>query len=66
MIQADKDLLEAARGMNEFLTENTNTDLIETLCVLYPVFMAHSIEKICSTLLSISENMEVAKRTESK
>lgn len=59
MIEADKELLSMARELDEILTETTTTDLIETLCAYAPAFMAHSINIITTSMLSIISNKEV-------
>ena len=59
MIEVDKDLLRMAHELDEIITETTDTDLIEMLCAFAPAFMAHSINMITSSMLSILSDKEV-------
>lgn len=53
MIEVDKDLLEAARKMDELLTEKFDTDLVETLCACNPKYMQKCIELLVEALYEI-------------
>ena len=66
MIEADKDLLKAARKMDELLTEKFDTDLIETICAFNPEYMQKCIELLIKALYEIfvKDSEEVKKRTE--
>lgn len=65
MIEADKDLLEAARKMDELLTEKFDTDLVETLCACNPEYMQKSIELLVEALYEIFvKDSKEEKRTE--
>lgn len=65
MIEADKDLLEAARKIDELLIEKFDTDLIETLCACNPEYMKKSIELLVEALYEIFvKDSKEEKRTE--
>ena len=53
MIEVDKDLLKAARKMDELLTEKFDTDLIETLCACNAEYMQKCIELLVEALYEI-------------
>lgn len=65
MIEVDEDLLEAARKMDELLTEKFDTDLIETLCACKPEYMQKYIELLVKALYEIFvKDSKEEKRTE--
>lgn len=65
MIEADKDLLEAARKMDKLLKEKLNTDLVETLCACNPNYMQKSIELLIVALYEVFvKDSKEEKRTE--
>lgn len=66
MIEVDKNLLEAARKMDELLTEKFDTDLVETLCVCNPEYMQKCIELLVEALYEIfmKDSKEEKQRTE--
>ena len=65
MIEVDKDLLEAARKIDELLTEKLDTDLVETLCACNPEYMQKCIELLVEALYEIFvKDSKEEKRTE--
>ena len=66
MIEVDKDLLEAARKIDELLTEKFDTDLVETLCACSPEYMQKCIELLVEALYEIfvKDSKEEKQRTE--